>query len=276
MHELLENLDTNPYNAKDWLSSLPSRKQQEADFHDRDRTDHADEAGVSRMANRKFYKVADGVTAYTQAWLTACAPGSVFLDFACGSGKQTIAAAELGATLAVGIDISEVSIRNAIANASASSARHRIRFAQRDCENTELPSACFDAALCAGVLHHMELQSAYAELARIMKPGGRVLCVEALGHNPVIQWYRDRTPHLRTAWERAHILKVPDMTRAPHLFDVTSVRYFNLTSPLSVLAPSMLQAPLQTVFELLDAALTRVPLVQRWSWMFAFELMRKA
>src|SRR6185437_13297829 len=139
-----------------------------------------------------------------ERWIERTAPRAIVLDYACGNGTQTIAAARAGAAMAVGIDISELSVRNAAESAEAAGVRDRTRLLQRDCENTGLPDNMFDAVLCSGMLHHLDLTRAFPELNRILAPGGRILCIEALSYNPVIQLYRNRTPELRTAWEKEH------------------------------------------------------------------------
>ncbi len=44
-----------------------------------------------------------------------------------------------------------------------------------DIEAINLPDASFDVVICAHVLEHVDDQRAIAELARIVKPGGRCL-----------------------------------------------------------------------------------------------------
>ena len=61
-----------------------------------------------------------------------------------------------------------------------------------------------------------------------MKPGGRILCIEALSHNPLIQAYRKRTPVMRTVWEAQHILGVPDALRAKKWFKLGELKYWHL------------------------------------------------
>lgn len=263
-----------PYLGSDWMEALEARKRDEAEFHDRDRQDHADETGGSRQENRRFYKVVDKVDAHIKRWIDRTAPGKVFLDYACGHGNQTSIAARAGASLAVGIDISGVSVHNAIDRAERIGLAERMRFLQRDCENTGLPADSFDAVLCSGVLHHMDLNNAYPELHRIVRPGGRILCAEALGHNPLIQWYRDRTPHLRTAWEKDHILRMRDVQLAKRWFEVREVTFFNILSPAAAIAPEVVRGPAIAFADAIDALLTRIPLVQLLSWIFVFELRK--
>jgi ubiquinone/menaquinone biosynthesis C-methylase UbiE len=78
------------------------------------------------------------------------------------------------------------------------------------------------------MLHHLDLDAAYAELRRILKPGGRILCIEAFAHNPLIQAYRNRTLAMRTEWEAQHILGVPDALRAKKWFKLGELKYWHL------------------------------------------------
>ncbi len=87
-----------------------------------------------------------------------------------------------------------------------------------DAEQLTFPDQTFDLIVCNGVLHHLDLRYAYPELARVLKPGGRILCLEALGYNPAIQLYRKLTPHLRTAWEAEHILTMRQVKEAGLFF----------------------------------------------------------
>lgn len=275
--ELRDWIDTQVVALGDsWVDELEPRKREEAEFHDEYRLDHANEQhGTS--SNHRFYEAAGVVSDYTEKWLARVAgvAPATFLDFACGDGHQTIRAAQAGAELAVGIDISETSVRNAVENARIAGVSERSRFLQRDCENTMLPTAAFSACLCSGMLHHLDLSRALPELARVMRPGGRVLCVEALGYNPLIQLYRNRTPSLRTEWEKKHILTLREVSFARRWFRAENLRFFLLTAPLATLLPNGPTRRLGlSLGQRLDALLTRMPGVRLWSWQFAFELVK--
>lgn len=261
-----------------WMAQLEPRKRDEAEFHNFER--ERDEAAVIEQqraagvhANKKFYSVTTASTDYVESWLRRHVPGKVFLDYACGNGRHTIAAAQWGASLAVGLDISDVSVRNARAEADRARCGETTSFIQADCEDTELPDACIDVILCSGMLHHLDLMRAYPELRRILKPGGVVLAVEALGHNPVIQWYRDRTPHLRTDWERQHILRQEDITLAARWFTIGDVRYWHLLNLLAVpFRGTVAFEPMRRTLDRLDALLLATPALGRMAWQVTFEL----
>ena len=275
--ELAAWVDVQPTTLGDgWVENLEPRKREEAEFHDGYRADHRNEESRS-SSNRRFYEAASVVVEHTDRWMTRWSGygDATFLDYACGDGTQTLKAAKTGARLAVGIDISETSVKNARENAMRAGVADRTRFLQRDCESTGFPEESFTAALCSGMLHHLDLSRAYPELSRIMAPGGRILCLEALAYNPVIQLYRNRTPELRTDWEKQHILGMREVEMAKRWFRVENVRFFLMAAPLATLLPA---GPIRRAFirvgHGIDSVLTRVPGLQLWSWQFSFELVK--
>ncbi len=275
--ELKEWIDAQPVaKGADWVLQLEDRKREEAEFHDQYRAGHVNEQhGTS--PNHRFYEAAGIVSDYRDEWIKKWAPygPATVLDYACGDGLLTISAASAGARLAVGIDISETSVRNAAESADAAGVSDRTRFLQRDCEDTGLPTNSFSAGLCTGMLHHLDLPRAFPELARVMRPGGRVLCIEALAYNPFIQLYRNRTPHLRTDWEKRHILGMKELRLARQWFGVENVKFFLMAAPLATFLPS---GPLRrgglAIAHAIDSVATRIPGLQLWSWQFAFELVK--
>jgi ubiquinone/menaquinone biosynthesis C-methylase UbiE len=276
--ELLNWADSQPIAlGRSWVDDLEQRKREEALFHDQYRAGHVNEQHTSK--NHRFYEAARVVDNYRDAWIKrwAIVPPATFLDYACGDGFLTIQAAQLGADVAIGIDISETSVGNATENAAKAGVANRTRFLQRDCEQTGLPSNAFSACLCHGMLHHLDLSKAYPELARVMRPGGRILCVEALAYNPVIQLYRERTPDLRTDWEKKHILSMREVRLAKKWFNVDNVKFFLMAAPLATLLPAgPIRRGFLAVGHAIDAVTTRLPGLQLWSWQFAFELVKPA
>lgn len=257
-----------------WVATLEERKQEEAEFHNADREGHRDESPES-SPNRRFYESATVVEDHIQAWIRRHAPGAAFLDYACGNGQMARMAAEHGAPVVVGIDISDVSVQNATERASQAGFGDVTHFLQRDCEDSQLPADRFDACLCSGMLHHLDLTRAFPELHRIMAPGGRILGVEALAYNPFIQLYRRLTPTLRTEFEARHILGMKEIRLAQRWFRVENLTFFLMAAPLATFLPAGAPRRLGlSAGHALDAILTRIPLFRLWSWMFSFELVK--
>lgn len=259
-----------------WVAALEDRKRAEAEFHDADREGHRDESRES-SPNRRFYESCTFVEEHIHAWIRRHAPGSAFLDYACGNGHLAHMAVENGAKVVVGIDISDVSVQNASERAAQAGFGAIAHFLQRDCEDTQLPADQFDACLCSGMLHHLDLTRAFPELYRIMAPGGRILGVEALSYNPFIQLYRRLTPQLRTEFEARHILGMKDLRLAQRWFEVENLKFFLMAAPLATFLPPGAPRRLGLAAgHAVDTVLTRIPLFRLWSWIFSFELVKSA
>ena len=265
---------------KQWMKSLDERKLKELEFHDMHRAisakDSVPEESMDRdtyeklYGNKKYYSTTRLSSEYVDGWLKREAKGKVFLDYACGNGSNAIKAAKYGASLSVGIDISSVSVGNARKSAKDENLKDNIYFIQADCENTLLPDNSIEVIICSGMLHHLDLSYSFPELRRILAPGGKILGVEALDYNPFIKLYRNLTPEMRTDWEKAHILSMKDIEFAKRFFDIGEMRFFHISS----IAGAFLK-PLLPLFNILDAVLTRLPLVRLMSWIFTFELLKK-
>lgn len=180
------------------------------------------------FSNMKFYSITSESEKFQFDWLKEkCSPGVKVLDYGCGNGENGIFAAQCGADV-IGIDISPEGTANANFNAKQAGVDERCTFEVMDGEEMAFPDNTFDIAVEYGVLHHVELDKAMAELNRVLKPGGYMICAEALRHNPIIHWYRKKTPHLRTQWEVEHILRVDDLAIAKKYFNKVEVRFFHL------------------------------------------------
>ena len=260
----------------DWIVGLDERKRLELEFHNRDRDRRfVEEASKDSdtyekfYGNKKYYKTTMRSTKYIGNWIAQNAKDNVFLDYACGNGKYALLAAKSGAAISLGLDISDVSIRNCRETALSENLSDRTRFFQADAENTKLPDNSVDAVICSGMLHHLDLSYAFPELRRILKPGGKILAIEALDYNPAIKLYRLLTPSMRTEWEKAHILSLKDVDFAKRFFDVSDINYWHVIGYLGGRIPSMLP-----LLDTIDRALESVPLVNRMAWIFTFVLAK--
>jgi len=251
-----------------------SRKDLEKQFHDereelRIKSSQDHDAFYS---NRRFYKTATRSKNYLDKWLKTNVQGKKVLDYCCGIGNTAIQAATYGADV-IGIDISGVSIETCKARAVETNLQDRTDFYVMDAENTDFDNDTFDVIICNGVLHHLELQSAYRELARVLKPDGKIICIEALANNPIIHWYRRRTPDLRTEWEVEHILTTKRINLARDSFGNTEIKYFHLAS---IAAIPMVGKPgfgvVLSVMNTIDDVLLSLPGIRRFAWQAIFVL----
>lgn len=255
------------------LSTTEQRKVIETEFHDKLRDPALrdnPELHAKLTSNKKWYSITRKSQAFAESYLRRHSPGAKALDYACGDGYYALQMASAGADV-VGIDISGVSVSNA-----ERQARQRgcaAKFLVMDCEGLEFPDDTFDLINVSGVLHHLNHERAYSELARVLKLSGSVLCVEALAHNPIFQGYRKLTPHLRTAYEAEHILRRRDVLAAQKYFGHIEWQFYHLASLLAVpFRNTVLFNPLLSAAELIDSAILSRSPFRWWAWQIAFVL----
>jgi SAM-dependent methyltransferase len=253
------------------MMAQPDRKGKERELHDMLRGDLSNHPYYT--SNRKFYSISQINAEYVKKWLSERCNGKKVLDYCCGNGDFTIWMAETGA-YAFGIDISPVSIQNATEAASCRGLGDRAVFRVMDAEDTKFADDYFDLIVVNGVLHHLDLEKAYRELARILSPKGEIICTEALRHNPVIHLYRKMTPHLRSAWETEHILGRREIRKAHnHFGEIRIVKFFHLATIAAVPFRNLPIFPwLKIILARVDSVLLKTPVIKWQAWMVVFLL----
>lgn len=117
------------------------------------------------------------------------------LDVATGTGDLAIALANGGARHVVGLDFSEPMIAGAEAKRHG---RDDIQFLAGDAMTLPFADGVFDACTVSFGLRNMpDYLAALHEMARVVKPGGRLICLELTPYrNPILggvfRWYFDR------------------------------------------------------------------------------------
>jgi ubiquinone/menaquinone biosynthesis C-methylase UbiE len=118
-------------------------------------------------------------TGAMRALLPPC-QGIVALDAACGTGRYARLLAEQGARQVIGVDQSAAMLDRA-RELTASSPATEIAFKQGALLDLPLDNHSCDLAVVALALAHLEtaqLRRAFAELSRVLKPGGTLLMSE--------------------------------------------------------------------------------------------------
>jgi ubiquinone/menaquinone biosynthesis C-methylase UbiE len=119
------------------------------------------------------------------------------LDYGCGAGDLMRVLAELGARAAFsGCDVSSGMLAEA-AKRWVGGLGAAPSFAAQDGARTPFADGQFDIATVSAVLHHVpiaERPGVYAELGRVLKPGGRLYVFEHNPRNPLVRHVIARTP----------------------------------------------------------------------------------
>ena len=203
--------------------------------------------------------------------------GAHVLDYGCGGGWS---AAKLRARRArvTGFDISRTRLAEARGHLFSGSDSSRVDLLQCAAEQLPFADATFDAVFGKQVLHHLELDVATLEIARVLRPSGKAVFLEPLIHNPLLEGYRRITPHLRSLTERA--LSMHDLQRVGAYFRHWSHKEFCLLSALPALIEALTQkGPALTRIRLWLEKVDRklidtVPFIGRYCWETVITLER--
>jgi SAM-dependent methyltransferase len=242
------------------MSSAPDqeRLKREREFHD-EAFGHYTRAPVA-----KYYAIQRYDSEYYRKQVAGY-PGGQVLEYGCGPGSYAFDLAKRGMHVTA-IDISPVGIERAQEEAERLGVADRCDFRVMNAEELEFDDNSFDIICGTAILHHLDLDKAYPELCRTMRPSGQGVFFEPLGHNVIINAYRNRTPQHRT--EDEHPLLEPDIERARDFFGSVETEHFHLTTLAAVpfkdrpIFDRMLSALHRT-----DRLLFKLPALRRQSWM---------
>jgi len=250
-------------------ADLARRLEAEREFHNRKFGD-AQEHG----APDAIYELPRVAYRYFEAQVQPRAKGAKVLEYGCGDSSYALKLNRWGAEVTA-IDISDEAIEETRKLMAEHGFLNRTTLLRMNAEELEFPDESFDLVIGRAILHHLELDKAYAAIARVLRPGGTAVFLEPLAHNPLINLYRRMTPHLRT--EDEHPLTMRDLQAARRHFGAVHLEYFTLLS-MGALAAAKAPSVFQRMLDGLDKAdrgLFRVaPFAGRWAWTAAM-VMRK-
>jgi ubiquinone/menaquinone biosynthesis C-methylase UbiE len=212
----------------------------------------------------KYYRVPHASWLQYRNTLVKCGAGKQVLEYGCGTGSQSAYLERNGAERVVGIDLSDVAI--AKARAAATTAKlTRTDYFVMNAEQLDYPDNSFDLICGTAILHHLDLDRAFREVTRVLRPTGTAVFLEPLGHNPLINLYRWATPRLRTVDE--HPLLMRDLDLARRYFTSVKTDFFVLQSLLAMAFHGSWFEPARDMLEFADAVLfKRLPYVRRYAW----------
>jgi SAM-dependent methyltransferase len=217
----------------------------------------------SRASVRGFYQAGGHVYDHYRRALVAAGNNLDVLEIGIGAYSPAGLLAQTCGDRVTGVDISDVAVEMATSRKIPNA-----RFICMNAEELQFPANSFDLVFGSSILHHLDLEAAYSGIARVLRPQGQAIFIEPLGHNPFINWFRKRTPKMRTPDE--HPLLMRDIELAGKYFNQVSADYFNLCS-----IAAKWWKPLRGPLELVDRQLLRVPFIRKYAWMCILQVAQR-
>ena len=166
---------------------------------------------------------------YEQKIAELIGPSHRVLELGAGAGLHTRALLQTGAQV-IASDISPNSLsllKQRFHNPSGN-----LKTEVADMENLPFEASSFDVIASAGSLSYGEPALVDAEIRRVLRPGGLLICVDSLNHNPIYRFNR-WIHYLRGNRSRSTLRRMPDLARIKALgdgFSNVSLHYFGAFS----------------------------------------------
>jgi SAM-dependent methyltransferase len=113
-------------------------------------------------------------------------PGDRVLDVGCGVGRPALRLASSTGAGVMGITISREQVEQARELASAEGMADRVGFEYADGMDMPFEAGSFEAVLAFESIVHMDRPVALREMARVLKPGGRVVLTDTFPIDPTV------------------------------------------------------------------------------------------
>jgi SAM-dependent methyltransferase len=222
--------------------------------------------------------------AWFDRWLgTQNLAGSTALDLGCGRGEVSVQLALLGATV-TGIDVSSESLARAQTLAQKHGVGNRVSLEAGNAEDLSFKDNSFDLAVCNGLMSFVDFDRTAGELSRVTRPGGTVVILDTLGHNPIARIGRKRrlvqgeTTHFQV--ENVMTCKHIDRLRAHfgsvevHTFDLLTVPMIVIENGLGHIHPRLrdVLAPVSAGLRAVDAVILKWRPLRRYAFRTAIVL----
>jgi len=200
---LLAGGGTNMPHASAGVRSLDSRLTRERQFYDDLVVAGSTTRRLLDRFSEAFYDKGPRGRLWGSFWRTTDLKGAVVLDYGCGKGGFSEVLASLGACV-YGIDISPQLIQKAraVTFKGMNGSSGACQFLVSDAHHTPFADNSFDYVFGNGALHHLDLDKALAEIARVLKPGGMARFMEPMYHHPLLWSLRRLTANAHTVDEK--------------------------------------------------------------------------
>lgn len=185
--------------------------------------------------------------------------GKRVLEIGGGTGYHAAMLVHRGARV-VATDVSSVGVEVMRQRFEANGMRDRAEAAVVVAEQMPFEDGSFDAVIGLAVLHHLVMDQAAPEIARVLVPGGRAVFLEPLSENRFLDFVRDYVPYPGKKSPLRHRgVTFAMLDEASRYFAATAFRPFYLTAMLNRAFGH--QTAITPLERLDDIVISRVPRV---------------
>ncbi|MYV98435.1 methyltransferase domain-containing protein [Streptomyces sp. SID3343] len=163
--------------------------------------DPDDETPVAEAADRLTDLVIDrlGVTA-----------GARLLDVGCGIGTPAVRMATRTGADVLGITISGKQVQRATELAASQGLGEQVRFELADAMDMPFPDGSFDSVYALESIIHMDRPQALREMARVVRPGGRIVLTDMYDRIPAPEGQPSLIHFMTEAWMMSELIGAED------------------------------------------------------------------
>lgn len=243
------------------IDESTSRIEREQEFHDQ----RFSEPDVRRTTVSKYYAITKSMFKDFESILFKESSHMRILEYGCGTGSYIFRISKCNPKSCIGIDISPVAISQAQSRAVEENISEKLEFKVMNAENLTFPNNSMDLIFGSGILHHLDIEKAVSSISRVLDVSGTAVFIEPLGHNPLINRYRDATPDIRS--EDEHPLLMNDIEQLYSCFSNVDIEYYYLSSlAASFFVGTPFFNSALRFFEYCDKLLFKFPLFQKNAW----------
>jgi len=195
--------------------------------------------------------------------------GKSIIDIGCGYHPTPIYFALAGAERVSACDVSPKAVQFMRRLANIYGVADRVTVYESPVERMPFATGEFDLMHGEAILHHISLPPAAPEIRRVLKPGGRAVFKDPLGHNPLLEFVRDHMPAVTgksAAKGTDRPMTIEDVEGFGRLFASYEYRTFGLTSMAAMLLRLPRQSMATRAMHAFDnAVIGNVPLLKRYA-----------